>query len=226
MNFRAADGAGNAVTAQADGEDRPHAAGLTATASRTPSRSSHVLRGRHGRAVRPDRARLVGRRLAPRPRRRRRTFTVAKGKVVSTASDAAGNAGVSAPVVLADRTPPPRPSNVTPRSSSEAVSCSRARPVLRGSPRTARAVVHAHRDDGRPAAARARQGHVPARHQGQAGQEDQDLDQDPEDGQGLLQARHGQGRGGRRPKVTLTVKRKSGKRWVTHATASATCKSG
>ena len=55
------------------------------------------------------------------------TFVVAKGTVVVTAVDAAGNAGASAPVTLADRTPPAttpthdETDSVTPRTTSEAV---------------------------------------------------------------------------------------------------------
>jgi hypothetical protein len=54
-------------------------------------------------------------------------FVVTKGKVVVTAVDAAGNVGVSAPVALADRTPPVKApthdetDTVTPRTTSEAV---------------------------------------------------------------------------------------------------------
>jgi hypothetical protein len=69
------------------------------------------------------------------------SFAVEKGRVVVTAVDAAGNTGSSEPLELADRTPPPappvatptptptptaeEPHEVTPRSSSEAVLLSR-----------------------------------------------------------------------------------------------------
>ncbi len=55
------------------------------------------------------------------------SFTVTKGTVVVTSVDAAGNVSTSAPVTLADRTPPPKPpvreetETATPRSTSEAV---------------------------------------------------------------------------------------------------------
>lgn len=52
------------------------------------------------------------------------SFVVSKGTVVVTAVDNAGNVGTSAPVTLADRTPPPNEEETeeaTPRSSSSAV---------------------------------------------------------------------------------------------------------
>jgi hypothetical protein len=66
---------------------------------------------------------------APTPLSGDGSFTVAKGAVVVTAVDNAGNASTSAPVTLADRTPPPPPpkrdddeaETGTPRSTSEAV---------------------------------------------------------------------------------------------------------
>ena len=53
------------------------------------------------------------------------TFAVSKGSVTVYANDVAGNAAASAPVALADRTPPPTTAP-TPRVSSEAVLLARA----------------------------------------------------------------------------------------------------
>ncbi len=152
------------------GQGRPHRPGRHGRpARRTPKSLNYTCTaGGTDGAVRPDRAR-PGRSTAV-PRRRSppaRTFTVAKGKVVVTGADAAGNVGASAPVTLAARKRAPtsraRGPTVTPRSTSEAV-------LLKGKASASARLVGQLalsstpvRDDGRPAPARARQGHVPAR---------------------------------------------------------------
>ena len=120
-----------------------------------------------------------------------------------TAVDAAGNAGASAPVALADRTPAgrrrrPADETVTPRTTSEAV-------LLRGGGSASARLLgqlalvgDAEPDDRRPAPAGARQGHVPVRLQGHDRQEVQDRHQDRRPQQaGYSHADQRQGRRGR-----------------------------
>ena len=130
------------------------------------------------------------------------TFVVAKGTVVVTAVDAAGNAGASVPVTLADRTPVKTPTHdetdsVTPRTTSEAVLLKRggnasARLIgqLAISATPTRTTV-----DLRPLALGSGTFKVVA--EGHHGQEVQDVHQDRQDQEGLHVADPGQGRRGR-----------------------------
>ena len=204
INFRAVDGAGNETLAHADVKvDRtPPTAAVTCVAgagtswvctgsgtdvlSRVSS-LSYSVDGSAAAAVGGD-----------------GSFVVQKGTVVVQAIDGAGNTGASAPVTLADRTPPPPPPAGAGRDADADApgghgrahaarhhrgrAAPRRRLCLRAPCRPALHLGDADPHDRRPAPACARQGPLPVRAQGHGGQEDQDRPQDADDEVRLLAA--------------------------------------
>ena len=128
LTFRAVDGAGNEATAKADVKvDRSAPAASVScvpdngTAYTCTPSASDAGSGLAGVAFSVNGG-------APQSIGNGSAFTVQKGTVVVTATDGAGNTGVSSTLTLADRTPPApkKPSSssddaVTPRSTTEAV---------------------------------------------------------------------------------------------------------
>ena len=133
LSFRAVDGAGNETVTTADVKiDRtPPAAAVTCAAG---TGTSYLCRATGSDAISGLSALSYSvNGAAASALAADGTFTVQKGKVVVFGADAAGNVGASAPITLADRTPPPpappappAEETVTPRTTSEAV-------LLRGS---------------------------------------------------------------------------------------------
>ena len=143
-----------------------------------------------------------------------------------SASDNAGNGAASAPVVLVDRSAPaPTP---TPRTASEAVLLRKGGASRRAPGRAAGDLVAADPTtvDLRPLALG--KGSFQFVFKIKSGKKTKTFTKTQTSQDRLLEA--GQRQGARRvphASVTLTVARKSGKRWVTHATASTPlCKSG
>ena len=211
---RGGDGAvvdGGATPCDADGATTVTSAPSTAPATRRPPRPTsrstarrrravvnciagrqaldlHLHGERYGRrcpACRPD---LVGRRLGPRPRSPTAARSRRQGHGRRHRDRLAGNGAASAPVALADRTAPATPTP-TPRTATEAVllrkgggTPPRAWSASSRSPRPPTV------DDRRPAAARARQGHVPVRLQGHAAARSPRRSPRPRRQEGLLDA--------------------------------------
>ena len=219
VTFRAVDGAGNDATAQGAVKiDRtppsvtatciPDAKSLkyTCTAAGTDG-----LSGLTGLAWSVDGG-------AATPIAAGAPFTVAKGKVVVSGTDVAGNAGVSAPVVLTERHE--ETVEVTPRTSSEAV-------LLKGRATSSRRLVGqlalsstptATTVDLRPLALG--KGTFQLVFKVKLGKKTKTFTKTQTTVNGYSKRVTVKAAAGADPQVTLTVKRKSGKRWVTHATAS------
>ncbi len=156
------------------------------------------------------------------------TFVVAKGTVVVTAVDAAGNAGASAPVALADRTPPPvkTPTHdetdaVTPRTTSEAVLLKRGRSAsarligqLAISATPTRTIV-----DLRPLALGS--GKFKVSLKVTTDKKSKTYTKTVKTKKGYTSRIRVKAAAAAHAKVTLTIKRKSGKRWVTYASGGA-----
>ncbi len=225
--FRAVDGAGNETLASADVKiDRT---APTAAVTCTPGAgTTYVCKGDGA----DDLSGVTGMSWsvdgsAATPMSSGGTFTVTKGTVVVTAIDAAGNAGASAPVTLADRTPPVEAADPRRDRHGHAAHDQRGRPAqarrrrVRAPARPAGDLGDADPDDRRPAPARARQGHVPVRAQGHHRQEVQDVHQDRQTKKGYSTRISVKAAAAAHAKVTLTIKRKSGKRWVTYASGGA-----
>ena len=147
-------------------------------------------------------------------------FTVAKGKVVVSGADAAGNAGVSAPVALAERheeTGGGHPAHLERGGAAEgqghrppggSSASSRCRP------RPSATTV-----DLRPLALG--KGTFQLVIKVKLGKKTKTFTKTQTTVKGYSKRVTVKAAAGADPQVTLTVKRKSGKRWVTHATASA-----
>ena len=138
LTFHAVDGAGNAIqmTKEVRVDRTPPAAGVSCEPGAGVSyvckaSGSDALSG-----IAAVRWSVDG--SAPISIGNQASFTVNKGTVVVTATDAAGNAAASGPVTLADRTPAPKPpvktdtpssgdETVTARTTSEAVLLRRGR---------------------------------------------------------------------------------------------------
>jgi hypothetical protein len=156
------------------------------------------------------------------------TFTVQKGTVVVTATDRAGNAAASAPVVLADRTAPVKPPPKTPTKKAPVTPRTATKVVLRtgkGSPMS-RAVGELE------IAALPTRTTVTLRPMALGKGRFQIVLKLTADRKSKTARRTFNTRTGYSPKLSvrlggaaevtakLTVRRRSGRRWITHATAS------
>ena len=160
-------------------------------------------------------------------RRQRRLVHRRQGHRRRHRADAAGNAARSAPVTLADRTPPPplrrhdaeEPSRRAPRARP--CCCASRRLRLRAPARPALAVGDADRTtvDLRPLALG--KGTFQFVIKVTFGKKTKTVTKTQTTSQGLLEAHQRPAPPPRRRQGQLTVRRKSGKRWVTHATGSA-----
>ncbi len=181
------------------GQDRPHAAVRHGHVH--PGRQVaqvHLHRGRHGRAVRPDRARLVGRRRCRDPDRRRRTVHGGQGQGRRLRHRRRGQrrclgSGRARRASRGDG------AQVTPRTSSEAV-------LLKGNATSSKRLVGqlalsstptATTVDLRPLALG--KGTFQLVIKVKLGKKTKTFTKTQTTVKRLLQARHGQGRGGRRP---------------------------
>ena len=220
VEFHASDGAGNSVTAQGAVKIDRTPPAVTATCIpdtkslkyTCTAAGSDGLSGLTGLAWSVDGG-------AATPIAAGAPFTVAKGKVVVSGADAAGNTGVSAPVVLAERHE--EAAAVTPRSSSEAV-------LLKGKAKSSKRLVGqlalsstptATTVDLRPLALG--KGTFQLVIKVKLGKKTKTFTKTQTTVKGYSRRVTVKAGAGADPQVTLTVKRKSGKRWVTHATASA-----
>ncbi|MDA0137124.1 OmpL47-type beta-barrel domain-containing protein [Solirubrobacter deserti] len=225
VTFKAIDGAGNEVTAQ--GTVKVDRTAPTATVACTPDPKSlnHIctatgtdlLSGLAGVTWSVNGG-------APTPIAPGASFTVAKGKVVVRATDGAGNVGASAPVSLAERHEDEHEEGVTPRSTSEAV-------LLKGSSAKGSASKRlvgqlalsstptATTVDLRPLALGS--GTFQLVLKVTVGKKTKTFTKTQKTVKGYSKRVTVKAAAGADAKVALTVKRKSGKRWVTHATASA-----
>ncbi|MDA0182875.1 Ig-like domain repeat protein [Solirubrobacter phytolaccae] len=227
--FRAVDGAGNEVTKQGSVKVDRTAPATTLTCTPDPKSLNYVCTGGgtdglsgiasvkwsvSGGAATPIAA------GAP--------FTVAKGKVVVTATDTAGNVGTSQAVTLAERKADAGHSDtgeetgVTPRSTSEAV-------LLKGGKASSSsrlvgqlalsATPSATTVDLRPLALG--KGTFRLTLKVTVGKKTKTVNKVQKTIKGYSKRVTVKAAAGADAKVTLTVKRKVGKRWVAHATASA-----
>jgi hypothetical protein len=222
LTFRAVDGAGNEVSAQgAVKVDRTPPAATVACVPDAKSDNyictvggSDGLSGLTGLAWSRDGG-------AATPIAAGATFSVPKGTVVVRATDAAGNAGTSAPVTLAARKAAAGGDGVTPRTSSEAVlikgrgKASKKRLVgqltIAGTPTATTA-------DLRPLALG--KGTFRLTLKVKVGKKTKTVTKTQKAVKGYSKRLTVKTVAGADAKVTLTVKRKSGRRWVTHATAT------
>jgi hypothetical protein len=149
------------------------------------------------------------------------TFTVSKGKVVVTATDTAGNKGTSAPATLTERHEGESDETVTPRSTSKAV-------LLGGKAKSSKRLVGqlalsatptATTVDLRPLALG--KGTFQLVLKVTVGKKTKTFTKTQKTVKGYSKRVTVKAAAGADVKVSLTVKRKSGKRWVKHASASA-----
>jgi hypothetical protein len=228
VTFHAVDGAGNEASASASvkvdrvapaaGVSCAPGAGLTWVCTATGGDAlsgltalSYSVNGSAGTAIAPG-----------------ATFAVTKGRVVVTAADAAGNLAASAPAVLADRTPGKTPdsgsssSKVTPRSDSEAVL------LKRGGSANSRLVGQlslsstptATTVDLRPLALG--RGRFQFILKVTTGKKSKTVKKTQKTKKGYSRRISVKVAAAATAKVSLTVKKRSRRRWVTHATARAT----
>jgi hypothetical protein len=159
------------------------------------------------------------------------SFVALKGTVVVSAVDAAGNVGSSAPVTLADRTPPPvapptttppPPVEVTPRTANEAVFLKRG---AKSSSRlvgqlTLSATPTTTTIDLRPLALG--RGRFKFVVKVKSGRKTRTVRKTVKTRRGYSPRIRMRTRVAARTKVTVSVKRRSGRRWVSYATGRAT----
>lgn len=225
--FRAVDGAGNAVTANGAVKVDRTAPAATVTCIPDPKSSNHLCTAGGSDSL----SGLASLKWsvnggAATPIAAGATFSVAKGKVVVSATDTAGNAGVSPTVTLAERkgddshADSDSEDGVTPRSSSEAV-------FLKGKASSSRligqlslsATPSATTVDLRPLALG--KGTFQLVIKVTVGKKSRTFKKTQKTVKGYSKRVTVKAAAGADVKVTLTVKRKSGKRWITHAAASA-----
>ena len=196
LSFRAVDGAGNEkITSTEVKVDRtPPAASVSCApgggtiwvckGTGSDSLSGHLLRQVLRRRLGPDDDRR--RRLVQRPEGQRRGLRDRRGRQhrhLEPAQARRSHAGAAGARQHQARS---RVRRADPAVHDPGGPPAQGRRGLLAPAGPARALHHADQDDRRPAAARARQGHVPVRGQGHDGQEVQDLHEDPDDQEGLL----------------------------------------